>query len=229
MSKISDQVYIRLRRKIMSGELEPGLQLKEEHLATDLNVSRTPVRAAIQQLISDGLLIQGSKRGAFVAAWTDRDIAEVFQIRIMLESAACGLAAVNSSPKQVNALRTLTNEMSRLSQLDGETAAYDLQRVNSQIHLALLEASNSPRLRQTASAFVDVPIIIGSFYIYQKADVRRSAQHHEDIMQAIERRDPLLAEELMRVHLRSAYRTFEASRVRRQPLQAEPATGPYDG
>jgi DNA-binding GntR family transcriptional regulator len=229
MSKISDQVYVTLRRKIMSGELEPGLQIKEEHLASDMNVSRTPVRAAIQQLISDGLLIQGPKRGAFVAAWTDRDIAEVFQIRIMLESAACGLAAVNGSPEQVAALRKLTDEMTHLSQLKGDTAAAELQRVNSQIHLALLEASNSPRLRQTASAFVDVPIIIGSFYLYQKPDVRRSAQHHEEIMQAIERKDRLLAEELMRVHLRSAYRTFEASRVRRQPLETEPSTGPYDG
>ncbi len=229
MSKISDQVYATLRRKIMSGELEPGLQIKEEHLANDLSVSRTPVRAAIQQLISDGLLIQGPKRGAFVAAWTERDIAEVFQIRIMLESAACGLAAANSTPEQMIGLRILTDELTRLSQLKGETAAADLQRVNSQLHLALLEASNSPRLRQTASAFVDVPIIIGSFYLYQKSDVRRSAQHHEDIMQAIERRDRLLAEELMRVHLRSAYRTFEASRVRRQPLQSEPSTGPYDG
>ncbi|MCD8505355.1 MAG: GntR family transcriptional regulator [Burkholderiaceae bacterium] len=215
MSKISDQVYATLRRQIMSGELEPGHQIKEEHLAADLDVSRTPVRAAIQQLISDGLLIQGEKRGAFVAEWTDRDIAEVFEIRIMLESAACGLAAVKSTPEQVAHLRSLTNEMMRLSQLSGDTAAGDLQKINGQIHMGLLDASNSPRLRQIAKQFADVPIIIGAFYLYKKADVLRSAQHHEEIMQAIERRDRLLAEELMRVHLRSAYRTFEASRVRK--------------
>ncbi|MFO7748137.1 MAG: GntR family transcriptional regulator [Orrella sp.] len=225
-NNISDQVYITLRRKIMSGELEPGLQIKEEHLASDMAVSRTPVRAAIQRLINDGLLIQGEKRGAFVAAWTDRDIAEVFEIRIMLESAACGLAAINSTPEQVAALRVLTDEMSALSLQEGPTAAAELQRVNNQIHLALLEASNSARLRQTANQFVDVPIIIGAFYLYEKPDVRRSAQHHEDIMHAIERRDRLLAEELMRVHLRSAYRTFEASRVRRQPLETESLARP---
>jgi len=215
MSKISDQVYVTLRRQIMSGELEPGHQIKEEHIASDLEVSRTPVRAALQQLISDGLLIQGEKRGAFVAEWTDHDIAEVFEIRIMLESAACGLAAIKSTPAQVAELRELTNEMVRLSQLSGETAAAELQKINSRIHMALLDASNSPRLRQIAKQFADVPIIIGAFYLYKKADVIRSAQHHEEIMLAIERRDRLLAEELMRVHLRSAYRTFEASRVRR--------------
>jgi len=220
-NNISDQVYSSLRRKIMSGELEPGFQIKEEHLAADMDVSRTPVRVAIQRLIADGLLIQGEKRGAFVAAWTDRDIAEVFEIRIMLESAACGLAAVNSTPAQVTFLRTLTDEMTALSAQMGQTAAADLQRVNNRIHVALLEASNSPRLRHAASQFVDVPIIIGAFYLYQKPDVRRSAQHHEDIMHAIERRDRLLAEELMRVHLRSAYRTFESSRVRRAPSDPE--------
>lgn len=144
----------------------------------------------------------------------------------MLESAACGLAAVNSTPEQVMALRVLTDEMTALSLQEGQTAAADLQRVNNQIHLALLEASNSPRLRQTANQFVDVPIIIGAFYLYEKPDVRRSAQHHEDIMHAIERRDRLLAEELMRVHLRSAYRTFEASRVRRRPSETEPLARP---
>lgn len=199
----------------MSGELEPGQQIKEEHLASHLQVSRTPVRAALQQLISDGLLIQGEKRGAFVSEWTDRDIAEVFEIRIMLESAACGLAAVKSTPEQVANLRILTDEMTRLSTSAGDTAAAELQKINSQIHLLLLDASNSPRLRQIAKQFADVPIIIGAFYLYKKADVVRSAQHHEEIMIAIERRDRLLAEELMRVHLRSAYRTFEASRVRR--------------
>jgi DNA-binding GntR family transcriptional regulator len=215
MSKIADQVYVTLRRQIMSGELEPGRQIKEEHLASHLEVSRTPVRAAIQQLITDGLLIAGEKRGAFVAEWTDRDIAEVFEIRIILESAACGLAAVKSSPEQVAYLRVLTDEMTRLSQLTGDKAAAELQKVNSHIHLALLDASGSPRLKQVAKQFADVPIIIGSFYLYKKADVLRSAQHHEEIMQAIEKRDRPLAEELMRVHLRSAYRTFKESRVRR--------------
>lgn len=210
----------------MSGELEPGQQIKEEHLANHLQVSRTPVRAALQQLISDGLLIQGEKRGAFVSEWTDRDIAEVFEIRIMLESAACGLAAVKSTPEQVANLRILTDEMMRLSTLAGETAAAELQKINSQIHLLLLDASNSPRLRQIAKQFADVPIIIGAFYLYKKADVVRSAQHHEEIMIAIERRDRLLAEELMRVHLRSAYRTFEASRVRRASPAKDPSIRP---
>ncbi|AWB32841.1 GntR family transcriptional regulator [Orrella marina] len=228
MSKISEQVYISLRKRIMSGDLEPGAQIKEEHLAAEMNVSRTPVRTAIQQLVSDGLLIPGEKRGAFVAQWTDRDIAEVFEIRIMLESAACGLAAANATPEQITRLRHLTDEMSHLSSLSGDQVAADLQRVNSQIHLALLEASNSARLRHAAMQFVDVPIIIGSFYLYKKPDMIRSAHHHEEIMAAIERKDRLLAEELMRVHLRSAYRTFEASRVRKTAPAISINSGDHD-
>lgn len=228
MSKISDQVYVSLRKRIMSGDLEPGAQIKEEHLAAQLNVSRTPVRTAIQQLVSDGLLIMGEKRGAFVAQWTDRDIAEVFEIRIMLESAACGLAAVNATPEQLEVLRQLTNEMSRLSTLSGDQVAADLQRINGQIHLALLEASNSARLRHAAMQFVDVPIIIGSFYLYKQPDIIRSARHHEEILSAIERKDRLLAEELMRVHLRSAYRTFEASRVRKGDKSVNTESGDDD-
>lgn len=110
MPKITDSLYAELRRRIMSGVYPPGARLREEHIAEEMQVSRTPVRAALQRLTDDGLL-QAAARGAIVAGWTQWDVAEVFELRRLLEPHAAGLAAERATPEQIEALDRLNDEM----------------------------------------------------------------------------------------------------------------------
>ena len=82
-----------LRDAIRGGVLKPGEWLKENDLADELLVSRTPVREAIRKLEQEGYVVTVPRRGAYVASVSIRDINEIFEIRAALEVLACELAA----------------------------------------------------------------------------------------------------------------------------------------
>lgn len=226
MSKLTEQVYRTLRRQIMSGDLPPGVQVKEEHVAATLDVSRTPVRAALQRLTADGLLINRERRGAFVAEWTHRDIEEIFELRVLLESQAAGQAARNATAEQIAELGVLTDAMNRLARDKPVNYLGDIEAANNRFHHLILESSGSPRLRALAATLVDIPLVVGAFFVYTDDDLQRSIQHHRDLLVAIEDRNRGLAQEIMSVHLRMAHlivmRAREAGAAQSAP---EPAAG----
>src|SRR3546814_15166807 len=79
--------------RIIAGNYTGGTQLKENHIAEDIGVSRTPVRAALKKLIEDGLAVAEEGRGVFIASWTRWDIEDMFRLRIRLEPFAARLAS----------------------------------------------------------------------------------------------------------------------------------------
>ena len=162
MSKLTEHVYRTLRRRIVSGHLAPGAQVKEEHVAATLGVSRTPVRSALQRLIDDGLLTGHRGRGAFVAALTDRDIDEVFELRILLEGHAAGLAAVHATADEIGGMADATAAMQRFASQKPIDFLGALQVANNRFHRLILAAGGSPRLRAMASTLVDIPTVVGA-------------------------------------------------------------------
>ena len=212
MSKLTEQVYRTLRRWIMSGDLAPGSQVKEEHVAATLKVSRTPVRGALERLTADGLLVNRKRRGAFVAEWTRRDIEDIFELRILLEALAAGRAATHASAQQIVELRAQTDAMERVARDQPLSHLAEIEAANNRFHRLILDSSGSPRLRALAGSLVDIPLVVGAFYVYTDDDIRRSIQHHRDLVMAIENGDRDLAQEIMSVHLRMAYLIFMRSR-----------------
>jgi len=208
MSRPGEHVYLTLRRRIMSGHYSPGAQLKEEGLASELEVSRTPVRAALQRLIGDGLVIGHSNRGAFVAEWTTQDIGEIYELRSLLEGHAAALAAERRTLQQVAEMGELTDRMEDLYRHKPREYLAEIQNVNQRFHLLILDASGSPRLKTMARNLVDTPIIIGSFYFYADDDLERSVQHHRDLVHAIDAQNRELAKQIMSVHLGFSHQLF---------------------
>src|ERR1700756_4552838 len=97
--RVADAVARRLAQAILSGDLAPGTRLREETLATNFSVSRTPVREALIQLSASGLAHLEPNRGATVLQLTADDVSEVYHLRAVLESESAALAARRVTPE----------------------------------------------------------------------------------------------------------------------------------
>ncbi|CAM3960562.1 GntR family transcriptional regulator [Bordetella muralis] len=212
MPSASDLVYAELRRRLMSGAFLPGERLREEHIASELDVSRTPVRNAIERLVNDGLVTREERRGAVVLGWLDRDITEAFELRLLLEPYAARSAAIRASAEQIDELTSINASMLHAVQSQDEDHVAQVQHYNNRFHHALLAAAQSARVRTLVENLLDMPIIIGSFYFYSRDDMLSSVEQHNQIIAAIRARDADYAESAMRLHLAATHRLFRNQR-----------------
>lgn len=208
----SKRVYLELRRRLMTGHYQPTTQLKEQDLAIEFAVSRTPVRNALIQLTDESLLVAEPNRGVFVAEWTAKDIDEVFLLRRLLEAHGAGLAALRHSALQMRELKAICERMTRhvLAATLNDRILSLLQNENSQFHRTILQASQSPRLITICDTLTDMPIVIRAFYLYDRDQIQQSITQHEQIIRAIAAKDYDMAFEAMSLHLRSAYQIYKS-------------------
>jgi DNA-binding GntR family transcriptional regulator len=188
----------RLRDMIVQGELAPGVRLNERILGERLGVSRTPLREAIKRLASEGLVELQANRGATVTRLTLETVRGVFQVMGALEALAGELACANATETQLAELRALHFQM-RAHHARGDLPGYF--RENQRIHLLIAECSGNETLVAT--------------YRNLNANVRRArymanltrerwdqaVREHDEILDALERRDAPRLQRLLREHL----------------------------
>ena len=129
-----------LRDAIRGGILKPGEWLKENDLADELLVSRTPVREAIRKLEQEGYVVTVPRRGAYVASVSIRDINEIFEIRAALEALACELAAERITDEEQERLERLLVGIGRAIE------EHDMERTDIEFHELLYQAARNERL-----------------------------------------------------------------------------------
>lgn len=208
MERGADKVYEELRERLLRGHFKPGAQLKEEPLAREFGVSRTPVRTALGRLVDDGLATANAGQGIRVAQWTAWDVEECFQLRMLLEPYAASLAAVRGGDRLLAQLRTSNQQMAEGIKRADRDGIASIQEANRSFHHALVDHSGSPRLKAMLETMIDMPIIVRSFYLYTPAELDQSLHHHEDLTIAVEARDGELALRVMQLHLRMSYHRF---------------------
>jgi DNA-binding GntR family transcriptional regulator len=212
MANAAGRAYETLKQRVVGGTYAPGAQLKEEQLARELQVSRTPVRAALKRLVEDGLASADPNRGVRVSEWTDFDIEETFELRGLLEAHAAELAARRGGVPLADRLDDLNEQMDRAIAEGGAALPQRLQEINSRFHWAILEGSGSPRLRHMLAGLIDMPIVIRSHFISTLQDKVQSLHHHRDLAAAVRAGDGELARQVMQLHLRIASHRFRRQR-----------------
>ncbi len=110
---VGDLAYSTLHRAIVTGVLAPGEKLRQEELAKSLGISREPIRSAILQLASDGLVAVHPHRGAAVTALTIEQIREIYELRTLLESHAIRQGVAGMSPERLGQLERLAAKLDR--------------------------------------------------------------------------------------------------------------------
>ncbi|MCX4091480.1 GntR family transcriptional regulator [Nocardia sp. alder85J] len=142
---LAESVYAALREDILSGELAPGTPLSVPALAARLNVSRTPVREAVQQLINEGIAVYTRNAGAKVSAVDEETITHVFQVREVLDGLAAYHATLRATRRNVADLTVMLDEQRAL--LGAAADRHRDARLDLDFHTAIRDIAENQPLR----------------------------------------------------------------------------------
>ena len=203
----SESVVEALRAAVLAGRFEPGERLHEVKLTELLGVSRTPVRAALQKLASEGLLDYTPNRGYTLREFPIGEIINAYEVRAVLE----GLAARQSAERGLNTpeIGTLREALYNGDELlrnghvtDEHRTQYS--RINANFHETILASAGSRLLSEMVYLCQQVPVSSPRNVVaFEEGDVRRRHDDHHRIFEAIIGREPWRAEMLMRDHVAS--------------------------
>ena len=197
---LADQVFERLEGDILSGKYERGEVLTEMKLCADMGVSRTPIREAAHRLAQEHLVLMTTK-GITVLGVTDKDLADIYDIRMRLEGMAAALAAKNATEEQIEKMREALDLQEFYS---AKKDADHIKSMDSSFHDLLYAAANSIVLYDTL-----IPLHKKT-QKYRKASVENhsraeaSLAEHREIFIAIAAHDEKKAEAAMCAHVENA-------------------------
>lgn len=197
-------VYEAIKQRILDGRYQPHEYIREASVAGELDVSRTPVREALRELVSEGWLEAIPHHGARVSAWTEKDAQEVFEIRLLLEPLAIHKATLTIQPDQFQHLQRLASRMELLAEQASDSARNEIAALNHEFHRELIRASGSQRLMMVLDSVVRTSVTRRNLHNYQHENLLRSMRHHREMLQAIEAGNAQWAENVMRAHLLAA-------------------------
>lgn len=188
-----------VRELILSGHFGPGDRVNEAELANSLGVSRAPLREALQQLSSEGLVHRIQHRGTFIPTFGAAETIQLFQVREALEVMAARLAAERVSPDDLTSLRAVLDSTSeRLRAQDDAHYPSDLD-----FHELVLAVAGNPMLAQRAGEVHRQIHVARARSAYNTDRARQAYEEHLDILRALEAHDPDQADRAMRAHLRT--------------------------
>jgi DNA-binding GntR family transcriptional regulator len=199
-----DRAYEAVRSGIIAGRYLAGARLTEQEIATTVGVSRTPVREALRRLDAEGLVEFTPNLGAVVTTWNEVDSDEIFDLRAMLESYGARRATSRASNEQIAGLRRLAELQYHESVARKVGYLERIGDLNSQFHRGMQDAAASPRLVRALAGLIEAPLMMRTFQKYTPEDLQRSAQHHLEIVSALEARDAEWAASVMFSHVHAA-------------------------
>lgn len=198
-------VYVEVRSRIIRGHWEPGERLFEDQIATELEVSRNPVREALQALAGEGFVELEPRRGARVAVISAAKAIELFEVREALEGLVARLAAARRTDDDVSELRRIVAAGHGAVERSDHAALPDL---NSQFHETLGRISGNSMLAESVAHLSHL-----IEWVYRRSISDRSAKswiEHTTIVDAVEAGDERLAEQLSTAHVTAATAAFLA-------------------
>jgi len=197
-------VYERLRRRIIEGELRPGLPINEADFAREHSVSKTPIREALRQLERDGFVENVPGRGSTVAHIKPQDIREVFELREIIETGAAKRAARLRDNEE---LRKKREECKRLLESKQTSGKYVHEWGSwEDVHLCIVKALGNQMLVDIYSGLLDRIHRIRSQYgqRFTQRRLHEILSEHTAILNAIVDGNSEGAEQMVQRHLRNA-------------------------
>jgi len=195
---LSQKVYRVLKTEIVKGFLEPGTKLFEDKIATQIGVSRTPVREAIQKLAAEGLIKIAPNQTIIVTEISIEDIKEVLQIRGVLEGLAARVAAKKITRHEIDELEAIVSQMGLYVSKEDLTSYC---KVDDEFHNLILNVCGNKLI-------INIRDNLGNFiYRYRirslsiPGRLKHSLEEHRNIMESLKKHNSEDADRLSQIHM----------------------------
>lgn len=208
-TRLLDEVAEKLRERIYTGDYPPGTILRQEHIATEFGISRTPLREALRVLERDGLVVHQAGKGARVASADLTRLLDAYALREVIDGVAARFAATRATCETIDTLKKLIEQQA--ATIDPwDPKAYTQSNVD--FHMAIMDASGNsslhafiPLLRLTSQVFAPA-------FSLSIDRAPHAVSEHRLIVDAIAARDGEAAENLARSHIRATSARLQAER-----------------
>ena len=210
-------VYDNLKERIIQGELKPGTRLREEDLSTDMNISRAPIREALNMLERDGFTTIVPRKGAMVAEIMKEDILYIWEMRVLLEPYAARVSAGKIPDKRLESVR---EELVRV--LDDPDNMDLYMKTDLEVHEMLVDYLDNRFLRSTLQGLKEHSLRLRWAAEYdneetQASIVEEATKEHIEITDAFLAEDKDLVFQVVKRHVEnSAERLLGANYVNYQ-------------
>ncbi|ALJ19289.1 GntR family transcriptional regulator [Microbacterium sp. No. 7] len=181
-----------LRSQILSGALPPGSRIDQDAVSDALGISKLPVREALIQLESEGLIVNVAHRGAFVGLTSPEDILDSFEVYGLASGLAASRAVDRITPEQLARLESICDQM------DASHDMAELQELNRQFHRLVSQVGGSGRLRAILRYLTSS--LPANFYEFAPHWRETANREHREIFEAIRDRDKERADHAMAQH-----------------------------
>lgn len=197
-TRLAEDLRCSLETEILSGLLLPGERLDESGLAKRFGVSRTPVREALLQLASSGLIEMRPRQGAVVATVTVQDLMQMFEVMAELEAMCARLAARRANPAERAAIAAAHETCKTAARSQDLGAYYEANRV---FHETLYAGAHNAYLQDKTRSLRNRLSAYRRYQLHQPGRVARSLAEHEAVVEALMAGDAEAAENAMRTHV----------------------------
>lgn len=215
LNQLRDVPLARLIREdvlssILRGDLQPGQRITEPAIAAKLGVSRVPVREALRELESAGMVESRKHTGVFVRQLSVAETADLYELRAVLDAFAGKRAAENPTSQLLNALKARLKEMDRAAASANVTAYYD---ANLCFHWEIIAASGNAQILAVYRGIVQKLYLARLTNLSSNVGIQISVHEHRAIFDAIRNGKPAECEALMANHVTAAkVRLFSLSK-----------------
>lgn len=202
---LKEEIFDVLHEKIIAGTVQPGEWLRQDDIATQLGVSMTPVREALDLLVSVGLAERVPYRGVRVPQLSTDEIADSYGMRLLLEAAGARAAALNRKPVQIEELKRILSQMKGLLSLEDMSTLRQLSRQFHQSVVAI--GGNRSLVKMYEMVMNSFPDWMLYEYLFRHTDMLEQSladeyQEHMKLVKAIEAGDADSAEYEAIAHIR---------------------------
>ena len=211
---VVDAVAAALRDRLLDGALEPGQMLRDTLLSDEFGVARPTIRAAVQVLAGDGLVVRDRGRSARVPVFTPADVADLYTARTVIEVAAVDLIELNTTPP----VQLLADSLGRLRALGPDAAWRRVVDADVDFHESLVAAAASPRLFRLFRGLANETRLVIALQRGLYASVDELVDEHRRILDALRRKRFDTCRRLLREHFDHSMTALAATGDRHQEI-----------